>query len=181
MRPSGQRASDIETHIFDNGGNTILALQRDFARGGANDRETVTVTLPRRLYIYDLRALQALGETDRLVTDVGSDEPAILGLSAEPLAPPALAGPSSAHPGDTIRFSIGSQSPAALRVFHIDILDPSGRAVLAYSGNMLVAGGAAKKSLPLALNDQPGSWKVRATDLASGQTSTADLKVEPKD
>ena len=48
MRQSGERASDIETHIFETGGVTILALQRDFARGGANDRETVAVTLPRR-------------------------------------------------------------------------------------------------------------------------------------
>ena len=179
-RQSGERASDIETHIFETGRVTILALQRDFARSGANDRETVTVTMPRRLYIYDLRARSTLGETDRVVIDVGSDEPAILGLSAKPLAPPALDGPAAAHPGDTIRFSIGSQSPAALRVLHIEVIDPSGRVVLAYSGNMLVAGGAAIKSLPLAFNDQPGRWKIQATDVASGQTRTADLQVEPR-
>jgi hypothetical protein len=63
----------------------------------------------------------------------------------------------------------------------MDVIDPSGRAVLAYSGNMLVAGGTATKLLPLALNDQPGRWKIRTTDVASGQTSTADLQVEPRD
>lgn len=179
-RENGERASDIETHIFKSGGVTIFALQRDFAKGGANDRETVAVTLPRRLFVYDLRAHSTLGETDRVVIDVGSDEPAILGLSATPLAPPALAGPRIAHLGDIIRFRIRSRSPMAPRVFHVDTIDPMGRAVLAYSGNILVAHATAMKLLPLALNDQPGNWKIQAADVASGRTTTAKLRVEPR-
>ena len=179
-RQSGERASDIETHVFESGGLTILALQRDFAKGGANDREMVAVTLPRRLHAYDLRAHSALGETDRVVIDVGSDEPAILGLSAKPLAPPAIAGPATAHLGDTVRFRIRSRSPAAPNVLHVDVVDPNGGVVLAYSGNIIVARGEAAKLLPLALNDQPGTWKIRATDVASGETSTAELRVEPR-
>ncbi len=180
-RQSGERASDIETHIFEIGGVTILALQRDFAKGGANDRETVAVTLPRRLFVYDLRAHSALGETDRVMIDVGSDEPAVLGLSAKPFVAPALAGPAIAHRGDIIAFRIRSRSPTAPRVFHLDTVDPMGRTVLAYSANILVASGMATKLLPLALNDQPGNWKIQATDVASGQTSTAELKVMPRD
>ncbi len=180
VRQSGEPANDIETHIFQTRGITILALQRDFAKGGSNDLEIVAITLPRRSNVYDLRAHRALGETDRVIVDVGSDEPAILGLSATPLAPPAIAGPAAAHLGDAIRFRIRSQSPAAPRIFHVDVVDRSGGAVLAYSGNIIVARGTAAKLLPLALNDQPGIWKITATDVASGQTASAELRVEPR-
>ena len=64
-------------------------------------------------------------------------------------------------------------------MIHVEIVDPDGRSVLHYSGNILAAHGEAVKLLPLAFNDQSGIWKIRATDVLSGQTATAELKVEP--
>jgi hypothetical protein len=33
--------------------------------------------------------------------------------------------------------------------------------------------------LPFAVNDKPGVWTIRATDLLGGATATTDLVVEP--
>jgi hypothetical protein len=179
VRADGKPAADIETHIFSNGPATILAVQRDLAEAGAADREAVAVTLPRRLYVYDLRARRELGETDRVALDLGPGEPAILTLSPKPLAAPAITGPAQARLGDNAEFRIRADPSEAPGVIHVDIIDPAGWPVLHYSGNLLAARGEAVKLLPLAVNDQSGIWKIRATDVLSGQTATAELKVAP--
>ena len=62
-RVNGGPVSDVETHIFDNGKITIVALQRQFpAESGTvgadtmpSGREAVALMLPRSFYVYDLR------------------------------------------------------------------------------------------------------------------------------
>jgi hypothetical protein len=58
-------------------------------------------------------------------------------------------------------------------------MDPQGSKVAAYSGNLLFADPVTTKLLPLALNDKTGLWKLRARDMLSGETATAELQVEP--
>jgi hypothetical protein len=178
-RDDGSRAGDVETHIFDTGPATILALQRDLSGADPTGREALVVTLPRRLDVTDLRARRALGETDRVALDLGPGEPAIFALSPKPLAAPSLAGPAAARLGENAEFRIRPGSPEMPGVVHVDIVDPDGRIVLPYSGNILAAHGEAVKLLPLAFNDKSGIWKIRATDVLSGRTATAELKVEP--
>jgi hypothetical protein len=43
---------------------------------------------------------------------------------------------------------------------------------------LVVDGGETTKVLPFALNDKTGVWKLRATDLPSGGTATAELQVD---
>ncbi len=188
-RAGGGRAGDIETHAWDNGPATILAVQRDLsASPGAisaptepnpTGREAVVVRLPRRLDVYDLRTRHALGKTDRVALDLGPGEPVILALSPTPLAAPVIAGPAAARLGETAELHIRLGSPEAPGVVHVDAVDPEDRVVLPYSGNLLAAHGEAVKLLPLAVNDKSGVWKIRATDVLSGQTATAELRVEP--
>ncbi len=58
-------------------------------------------------------------------------------------------------------------------------LDPYGGTIAHYSGNLLTAAGLTTDTLPLAFNDKTGVWKLRATDLPSGGTATAELQVDP--
>ena len=175
----GSRAADIETHIFNNGPVTILAVQRDLPASGPGGLESIAVALPRRLHVYDLRAPRALGETERVALDLGPGESAILALSPKPLAEPAITGPAQARLGENAEFRIRADPSGAPGVFHVEIIDPAGWPVLHYSGNILADHGEAMQLLPLAFNDQSGTWKIRVTDGLSGQTATAELKVEP--
>jgi hypothetical protein len=180
----GAPVDDVETRVFDGGRATILALQRDLSAAAPTAREAVVVALPRRLNVYDLRGRRALGERDRVVLALGPGEPAILALAPAPLAAPGLAGPADARLGDNVEFRIRlnpPETPGEIRgVIHVDIVGPDGRMVRPYSGNLRAApGGEAVKLLPLAVNDKPGIWKIRATDVLSGQTATAELNVEP--
>jgi hypothetical protein len=44
---------------------------------------------------------------------------------------------------------------------------------------LFIDGAVTTKVLPLALNDKTGVWRLRATDLPSGETATAELQVDP--
>jgi len=84
------------------------------------------------------------------------------------------------HLGTNAEFLIHPTSPATLDVVHLDVIDPEGSSVAQYSGNLLAAGASvATKLVPFAFNDKPGIWKLRARDLLSGATATAELLVEP--
>jgi hypothetical protein len=179
-RPGGQPANDVETHVFTNGDLTLVALQRDYLPQPASDSpETVVLTLPRPFNVYDIKAKQALGNTDRLEVELGPVEPVLLTLSEKPLAPPSIAGPRSAHLGETAELHIGAGSPAQRHVVHLDVMDPQGGTVAGYSGNLLFADAVTAKLLPLAVNDRTGHWTLRARDVLSGETATAQLQVEP--
>jgi hypothetical protein len=113
LRVDGRPAKDVETHIFRNGELTIVALQRDYLPPSNPDsRETVVLALPRIFSVYDLRARQLLGNTDRLELELGPVEPVLLSLSEKPVAPPSIAGPRRAHLGEIAEFQIRSNSPA---------------------------------------------------------------------
>ena len=180
VRSDGRPAIDVETRIFSNGALTILALQRDYLPPSNPDtRETVVLTLPRIFNVYDLRTRQLLGNTDRLELELGPVEPVVLSLSEKPIAPPAIAGPRRAHLGEIAEFQIRSGSPAEHGIIHLDITGPDGGTIAHYSENLVLDGAVTTKVLPLAVNDKTGVWRLRAVDLPSGGTATAELQVDP--
>jgi hypothetical protein len=178
--PDGVPARDIETYIFENGEVTVVALLRDFVPSAdLSSREAVVMTLPRPLNAYDVRTGRRLGNTDRLAVEVDPVEPVLLALSERPLAPPSISGPSNIRLGSNAEFQIRSDSPAAVDVVHLDVIDPAGNIVAHYSGNLLVPRGGVSKLLPLAFNDQPGIWSIRVRDLLGSGSKMAELQVEP--
>jgi hypothetical protein len=129
--------------------------------------------------VYDLRAHRLLGNTARLELELGPVEPLLLSLSEKPIALPSIAGPRRAHLGEIAEFQVRSNSPAEHGVIHLDVTDPDGGTIVHYSENLLVNGAVTTKVLPLALNDKTGVWRLRAADLPSGGTATAELQVDP--
>jgi hypothetical protein len=180
VRPDGMLAKGIETYIFENGDVTVVGLLRDFDPStDLGSREAVVMTLPRPLNAYDVRTGRSLGNSDRLVVELDPVEPVILALSERPLAPPSISGPSNIRLGGNAEFRIQSDSPAAVNVVHLDVIDPAGNTIAHYSGNLLVPRGGVSKLLPLAFNDQPGIWSIRVKDLLGGGSEAAELQVEP--
>jgi Beta-galactosidase len=175
----GTPIRDVETYSFDDGPVTILALLRDLPGGmSAGGPESIVVTLPRAREVYDMRAHRALGKLSRIPVELGAVEPTILALSDKASSPPGLTLPPRVQLGGNAEIAIRLYSEAARDVIHIEAVDPQGKTVLHYSGNVVTAGSAATRLLPLALNDPTGTWTIRAIDPLAGTTS-APLKVAP--
>ena len=179
----GSPARDVETYVFRNGGVTVIALQRDPAPPGGASGETGTVilTLPRSAHLYDLLAKKSLGRRDRLTVTLGPVEPVILAVADTEISAPAVSAPTRLRLGETATLGFRrTGSDAALHVLHVEIADPTGAIVRHYSGNALLAGDAASWPLPLAFNDAAGTWRVRVTDVLTGQMTSSEIAVEAR-
>ena len=190
--PSGEPLVGIETHVFRNGGVDIVGLHTNpqlsvsdlgppetISNRRFEKPRTVTLTLPEELYLYDLRAAKALGKRKQLSMQLDPYEPTFLVVSPAPFGQVNLRAPARVGRGTTsqIGISLDGASSAATHVFHVEVLDPAGKIVPQYSGNILAPRGQVDKLLPLAFNDPAGNWQVRVKDLLSGQMKAVPLEV----
>jgi uncharacterized protein YfaS (alpha-2-macroglobulin family) len=122
-----------------------------------------------------------LGQVDRLQLQLDPVAPVLLAISDRALPRPTISGPSRLRPGDIAEFRLGLAGPtgAAIDIFHLEVLNPTGELVPFYSGNIVASHGTAAAHLPLAFNDPTGAWTLRVTDKLSGQTAIAKLEVSP--
>lgn len=67
-------------------------------------------------------------------------------------------------------------APVARSVVRLEVLDPSGKLVRHYSGNVTIENGKASFSIPFAINDPKGAWRVRARDVVSGLTAEQTVR-----
>ncbi len=188
----GQPMQGVEVHVFRNGAVTLVALLSnpdlrvdelgppDF-RSNENfaHRQSLRLALPETLAVYDVRAAKAVGTTRELNVVLDPYEPVIYAMSREPLPDLALSAPARVACGETgrARISFGAVTPAAVHILHVEVTDPAGHMVRHYSGNVRAPLGRAVWEIPIASNDATGMWQLRAHDLLSGQTRTANIEV----
>ncbi len=184
--PAGDPPTDIRSFVFRDGRATILALLRDdcaavadLARTDGRQEEAIRLTLPRGPFVYDIRARRALGRKHELEIALGPTAPVILAMSDTPLPSIEISGPRQARPGDRARFRVALPEAGALarHVIHIEVHDPKGNLLSHYSGNLGPVARWADLSLPLALNDPVGVWRILATDVLTGSSATWELLV----
>ena len=60
---------------------------------------------------------------------------------------------------------------------HIEVRNPAGKVLDYYGANLAVLNGVAEFSVPLALNDQAGAWRVTAREPFTHQTAAATFLV----
>jgi hypothetical protein len=177
---SGELAADVEMHRFSNGDLTIVALQR--SPGTATRPEPIVLSQPRAAVLYDLRAKKSLGRRRNLQLVLDPFEPTLFALSDRGLPRPSLHAPARATQGATatVRIGLRGRSGAAFQPLHVEVEDPAGKVVPWYSGNLAVGAETISRPIPLALNDPVGTWRIRVTDVLSGQSATASMTVHAR-
>jgi hypothetical protein len=190
---SGQHPTGVETHRFRNGGVTIIALltnpQLRVDELGppefkSNDRfakpRTVKLAFPYEMHIYDVHASKTLGRQKEITVTLDPYEPAIFAATPVAIAGLEISAPARIQRGEGAQIGLGfaHASPAATHVFRLDVIDPAGKTVDYYSGNIIASHGRAAKLLPLAFNDARGKWTLRIHDLLSGQARTIAMEVD---
>jgi hypothetical protein len=141
-------------------------------------RQEITVKLPRKAHVNDVRAAKGLGHTDTVRTSVVLGDTVVLGLSPSANSV-GLHGPAAAKLGEHPEFSVTSstQGPSLVR---IEVFAPDGSPVQAYAKNLLLDGGDGGRAgfaLPTALDDPAGVYTLRATDVVTGASAAAKISV----
>ncbi len=187
----GHPVVGIETHVFRNGGVRLVSLisnpqlrvdelgPPDFRSNGRFEKPvTVTLSLPQPMFVYDVRGCKFLGEKKTLVMTVNPYEPMILAATPTKLEQLQISAPAKISRGSLAQISFNvPHTTAATHVVHLDVLDPQGRRILNYGGNVFAENGHGLKTIPFALNDAPGKWTIQVHDLLSGTKQTLALEV----
>jgi hypothetical protein len=189
---SGKPVVGVEAHTFRNGGVRMVALMTNPQlrvdelgppEFKSNDRfakpVTVKLTLPGERFVYDVRAGKPAGNLRELRVTLDPYEPAIFAIAPSALPQLEVSAPARVSRGDTaeLGISFAAATPAARHVLHVDVVNPSGKIVDYYSGNLLAPEGRANKLVPFAMNDPAGRWEIRVKDVLTGQSKTSVLEV----
>jgi hypothetical protein len=179
--PNRSQPGDVETYVFRNGSATVVALQRERTKANQGTNESLILTVPPGSYVTDLVAEKPLGRRDRLEIALGTVAPAMFAVSPRAHSPPRISVPAELWLGDTAKIRIRrTGSGTAFRLLHVEVLDPLGRAVPRYSGNVPLMGEAAEWPLALGPDDLAGNWRVRVADILAGATQTFGISVSAR-
>ena len=165
-------------------GGRLRAFEAVFHKDGANEYLSVlpiegsgqegpaVITLERKAHVYDVRAGKDLGVTATIKTEI---QPARAKVFA--LLPYAVGGVTAAvRVGDGRLATVAAVvqtagAPAGTHCLHIEVDNPAGKPAPWYTRNVLAPRGKASFTLPFALSDAAGKWRVRITDAATGKTT----------
>jgi hypothetical protein len=136
-------------------------------------KQELTIKLPRKSYVADVRTGKQLGFTDIVHSSILIGDALILAVSTEPNEL-KLEGVGSANRGDHVAFSLISKATTLVRCH---VYAPDGARLPIYSTNVLVQPGRGTFTLPFALNDAPGKYVIRATDVVTGATVEKSLEL----
>jgi len=181
--PDGEPLTAAEVHTFRAGpGVRVIGIDRSIQRhpeGPGGEKyadnsafekvEDVTIVLDKPSCVYDILAGKYLGKHSELKVRLDPWVPTLWTLSDEPL--PALR--VAARPGEdgVVEIEVTCEPADVLRVARVKVFDPAGKAVEHYAANLRVEAGRAVHSIPFALNDPAGDWKVVVRDVATGQAT----------
>jgi len=185
----GSLATTVDTYVYRTGGVTLVALQDSACHrpdsvqaSDSNEPERLFLSLARDAFVYDVRAQKALGHRNKIEIALDRTSPTILAVARHALSAPEVKLPKRVRRGGaaTLQIRLSGTSPKARRVLRVDVINPDGKAVPAYSGNVIATGEVTTKRMTLAFNDPTGTWQVRVTDLLSGRAQTANLRVSDR-
>ena len=139
-------------------------------------KQEITINLPRKMYVADVRTGQLFGFTDSVHTSILVGDALVLGLSSNQNKI-AVQGPLSAKPGEHVVFKITSNQPTTALI-RVQTLGPDGAVLPPYSANVMLHDRSGTFTLPFALNDVPGKYTIKATDVVTGASfqKTIELK-----
>ena len=162
---------DVKTSV----GRDGVTVYEDARQGRVVKRE-VDVRLPRSARVMNARSGEPLGETERLRTRLTAGEALVLALGPAG-APLRLEGPARGRLGEATVFSVAVGS-GGRHLLRLHVLGPDGRFLPEYARVDLVNGPTASFTLPSALNDPPGEYRLRVSDLLTGSSAEAVVRLE---
>ena len=161
---------DVKTSF----GRDGVTVYEDAEQGKVVRRE-VMVTLPRAAHVTNARTGEALGEAQQLRTALAAGDALVLALGPE-RTPLRLEGPTRAKLGEAPVFT--ASAPAGRRLLRWHVLGPDGALRSEYARVTIEEGQAATFALPSALSDPAGEYRVRVSDVLSGASAEASLRLE---
>ena len=186
--PDGRRPKAVRHSVFCDHDNLYLCLQQDILLPALGEQTArLRLDVKRSAVVYDLRAGQRIGQGEVREWDVTLSRGRPLVFSLLPYAVRAVAArpPSSAKPGARASVDVVVTAEDATPGYHVvrmNVFAPGSDAPhREYSRNIGCPEGRGTASIPFALSDTPGEWRLELKDVASGVTASALLTVAERE
>ena len=187
--PDGGAIPNLETRLWQNGEMTILGVwyelnikfygEDGLARDAAGRK--VTVTLPEKLHVWSLRDGKGLGRETRFDTTVAEGRANFFAAAPYRIGGVKLRADSATpQPGTMLNVNVAVDVPKdakATHVVQVEVIDPAGAVADWGKQVVLLPAGKGAVSLPMAWDEQPGTWRLRARELWTGKTDECSWKV----
>jgi hypothetical protein len=136
------------------------------------------IKLDRPRFVYDVIAGRYIGNTAEPLVFLGEGECGVFALLDYEVK--GVDVKLSLRPLEmTYRLSLVAQGGTpGLHAFRMEFIDPKGKPIEAYAATFPAVEGRAVGVLNLALNDAPGEWTVRATDVLTGVKGEAKFTLK---
>ncbi len=149
----------------------------DTSKGGK--AQPAQVTLPRPMYVYDLRHHKALGRVKTFTTGIIPCRATFFALLPREAPDAQLRlSTSSTPPGKVVTARLEVPGLAGLHALRIRATTPNGQPADWLDRVVIVGRQGAEVPLPVAFNDPPGKWTIRAIDLYTEKAVGATLTVQ---
>ncbi|MHB8996119.1 MAG: beta-galactosidase [Armatimonadota bacterium] len=167
-----------ERNTFTRGPLSVHAFIRDHRR--CQDSDPVTIDFGGRSHVYDMRARKYVGQVTATQAVVAPGGTALYACLPYKVIDLQVKTPARVKAGQPLSLTALVQAAGKHgdHVLHVELIDPQGQSPLPYRSNQLAPGGKLDLTVPLALNDQPGTWTVKVRDVLTGTTSETKLKVD---
>jgi len=153
----------------------------------AIDGEGVKVQLPGSYHVYDVNTGEYIGYVDSFELGLSNSRRAAI-FSLLPYRVGAFNLQAGVSGRRVLSYLVeltpqGSAAYGGMHVVRLEVYDPQGRLRREYSLNLALTRGRGSGALQLAVSDPPGTWQVKATDVATGVaksvTFTLSSEFEP--
>ncbi len=182
LQTAGGRARSVRQSLFTDGGLRYLGIEQDILQPGLQAQKAALM-IGQPAFVYDVRAGKpvAEGKTASWEVEISRGRPRLFALLPYRVTGVRAGVAAAAKPGETLPLRVGvdvAPGKAQFHVVHVDVYAPgSDRPHRQYSQNIACAGGVGQGSLPFALNDAPGVWRLVFRDTATGVTAEKVVKV----
>jgi len=176
----GRPYLDAEIVRYRQGAALYVGILPSATPGGLvteSDTQPVTIDFGQDAHVYAVRERRYPGRVRQVSTRVTRSVAKVYALLPEELTPleVELAGvPGRAHGA---RLVLRTKDQGADRVAHVTVCGPDGKDVWLYQRDVILRGGRGEWTVPLALNDPKGPWKIEARDAVSGQAAVVSFSL----
>jgi hypothetical protein len=162
-----------EVVAFADGPLHYLGLLKDPRSDRPSERLVVRLREPA--HVYAARTGEYFGETAEIRARLYHGEAQLYALLPYSVQGVRVEAPERARPGEVLKVSLRLSTSATpgRHVLSVRVFGPDGKRQRHYDQNVWATEDRAEVTIPLALNDAPGRWRITARDAATGVTGEA--------
>lgn len=187
--PNGEPLPFTETRAWRNGEALIVGTYRKMRNAWFNPTSgtiagepvAAVLTVPAGYHVYDLRAGRYAGEVEHLEASLRWGRANFYALLPYRLQGLSVALSSATPEPGPLTVTVGLDVPASSRAkqaVFLQVIDPAGAEPQWGRRVMLLERGTGETTFTVAHNDLPGQWRVRATELFSGESAEAAWTID---